>query len=112
MIVEVAAIAAATAAFLTAIGVIWQKGVKPVAAFIKHIASIWEAVETIEERSRQLMPNHGSHLSDDIKEVRRLLETQGQVLEAHVTDSYVREARLWRAMSANPNAMLDAMGEG
>lgn len=65
----------------------WNELCIPFFLFVRkavHVTDIMvdipERLTVLETRTMQLLPNHGSHLSDDIKETRRLLEV-------HVVDA-------------------------
>ena len=61
-----------------------------------------DRLKTLEERTSQLTANGGTHLSDDIRETKRLLETHIVWSEGHVNSADQRittlESEVWQAM--------------
>lgn len=86
-LLEVAALLGAVAGILVSLSVIWQKGVKPVFAFITHIREIHEAVQ-------ELLPNSGHSIKDDVRITRELLENHINDPHLHPVSIDVRYGRI------------------
>lgn len=87
----------AIAGLLTALAVIWRQGIVPAWRALKatvHAVEIIQAVpdrlDRLEEVTAQLRPNGGSHLHDDIKETRRILEDHIEECRSSVWNPFRR----------------------
>jgi hypothetical protein len=81
------------AAGLSAITVIYRQAVRPVVHGTQRILS---ALEVVESQTKQLTTNGGSHLADDVKETRRMVEESAE-REAAVKAALETEQRKVRA---------------
>jgi hypothetical protein len=60
---------------LVALGVIYRQAIRPVLHGTRRIIS---ALEVVESQTKQLTVNGGSHLADDVKETRRMVEESAE----------------------------------
>ena len=84
------AVLAIIAGVLISVGVIWNKGVKPIANLIKRGHDLIDKVENFDERlttiemnSRQLTNNGGSHMKDAVDRIEATLNRE--VIEIYKT---------------------------
>jgi hypothetical protein len=102
------------AAGLTALGIIWRQAIRPVVRGTHRIIS---ALEVVEGQTRQLTHNGGSHLRDDVTEIRRTVEAQAVIaaevktaleseqaavrteLEAHRNDTVAQFNKVWQTIA-------------
>jgi hypothetical protein len=68
----------ALAAGVSAVGVIWRQAIRPVVHGTRRAVAVMEKVEG---QTRQLSPNGGSHMRDDITAIRLVVEKQTQDME-------------------------------
>lgn len=112
MIEEVAIIMGAIAAILTAIWVIYYKGIRPLFRWAKRAHSMYAAVALIEERSRQLDYNGGSHMRDDIREIRKSLEGHIEFADERFRHFDAENVRLWRHMAGAESGASESERSG
>jgi hypothetical protein len=86
---EPVGVLALIAAAIAALGVIWRQAIRPV---IHGVTRIQNALVKVESQTRQLSPNGGSHMRDDITEIRRVVERQTEDM-ATVKTALESEAR-------------------
>lgn len=70
---EPVGVLALIASGLLACGVIWRQAIRPV---IHGVTRIQAALVTVESQTRQLSPNGGAHLRDDVTAIREVVEQQ------------------------------------
>lgn len=56
---------------------------------VEQLAQLGERMSAVENRTRQLTPNGGSHLADKVDQIARLVDQQGRFVEG-VGDSLMR----------------------
>lgn len=83
MISTVAISLGLVAGILTSLGIIWVKGVKPVVIGVRKIGAVFdkvmeydERISEIEQRTRQLTNNGGSHMKDAVERIERKLDSE------------------------------------
>jgi hypothetical protein len=85
---EIVTILGYIAGGLISVGVIWTKGVVPIARFVRRMDSIYDRVEklpewcgSVDESLKQLHPNGGRSLKDRVEQTH-------QMMVDHISDGH------------------------
>jgi hypothetical protein len=91
MLTSTAAVLALVAGILTSLGIIYRfavrpliKGVAKVHAVFEMVMDLDERITSIEERTRQLTNNGGSHMKDAIERIEKKIDTEVLSIYKHL----------------------------
>lgn len=97
----------AAAAVIGAIGVIWQKAVRPIARAVKHVHLTYDQImeyggrlSEVEKRSLELMPNSGTSLRDAVDRIEIGQRTNAENLAAHIEWGQAELVKIWQSLAA------------